>query len=179
VDSRAGRVEVMPADRGVAQQVGDERVHEPDRFLHAREIVSRLGPELAGVVLDQDMGERVDAAQRRSQIVGNGVVEALELLVELLDLLAAFPALAGVVHQAEDLGHEGHDDHGGGDRGGGGDGLNVSGKPIHGLPDEPGLLEVGEAAGRAEEVEGEQNSVEGDVVAGLVEDVGRVSETET
>ena len=72
---------VLPPEPRQVQEVVDEQPHLAGAVAHPAQIVARLVGQLAAVLVDQQLGEAVDAPQRRAQVVGHRVGERLELLV--------------------------------------------------------------------------------------------------
>src|SRR6266550_5135216 len=89
---------VSGARMEIFQQIADQRVHPGRRMVDAVYTITGLLVELPAVVLDEYLGERLDAAQRRLEIVGHGIAERLHLFVagaqlarSLFDLRLYFP----------------------------------------------------------------------------------------
>ena len=78
-----------PAEARELEQVVNQLVHALGGLAGAAEEVLSLRIKLAGVALQQHLAEPANAAERRAQIVGDGVGEGLQLLVGRLQLRRA------------------------------------------------------------------------------------------
>src|SRR5579859_1851665 len=86
VHRRAAQVHARETSQ--REQAVDERRHPLGRLADAVQVKPRGRAELAAVVLEQRAAEAVDRAQGRAQIVGDRVVERLEVAVRRLGGLA-------------------------------------------------------------------------------------------
>ena len=79
-------MQVAASDGGEHEEVVDELVHLPSGILDALHKVPAFRTELVAEILEERGAEALDAAQGRAQVVGNRIVERLELLVGCLQL---------------------------------------------------------------------------------------------
>ncbi len=102
---------------GELEQIVDEATHALGAGPNAVDVVFARIVQLVAIVLEESLGEPVDPAQRRSQIVRDRVGECLELLVgcgeldrsvvhQLIEVLLLFPEFPLDVSALDDLANQ-------------------------------------------------------------------------
>ena len=87
----AALLQVVPSEPREGEEVVDELPHLPGVGADHAEDALAFGIEAVGVVLEQDACIAVDGAQRRPEIVRDGVGEGPERLVGCLELEGPVP----------------------------------------------------------------------------------------
>src|SRR5436190_6227842 len=84
-----GRIEINGLDfkvgtseAAISQQIVQERIHVFAGAQNAAEEIDPVLAEFAGGIVQQCLGEALHGAQRRAEVVGNGVVEGFEFAID-------------------------------------------------------------------------------------------------
>src|ERR1051325_11715667 len=103
---KGASLQLAPRDARQAQQIVDELAHTHRGCAHSPDQVrSALVERAHGVIPGQNLGETLDTAQRRAQIVRDGIAKGLEFAIRFLEFPgAALDLLLQVLVELEDIG---------------------------------------------------------------------------
>ena len=80
-------LDIAPSDARKVQEVVDKSSHALGAALDARKIALCFFSEFGGEIRTQHLGKAVNVTERRAQIVGDGVAEGFQVLVQRLKAL--------------------------------------------------------------------------------------------
>ena len=92
-----GSPEFGPAHPGKGQEIIDELAHLAGRVGNGLEVAPGLGVQVGAEVFAEEIDEAVGVAERRPEVMGDGVAEGLQFVVRGLELLSVVLYLAGQV----------------------------------------------------------------------------------
>lgn len=90
IQARRLEVQRVPADSRQIQQLIHQQAHAVDALFDALQVSSCFGVHSGGEVFNQDSGKTADVAERRAQIMRNGIGEGLQFVIGCRQLRCAF-----------------------------------------------------------------------------------------